>query len=187
MAKFIKSAVFPQDFYTDKRQQFGFIGRSNVGKSSLINAIGNNSKLAFTSKTPGHTKVINYFDFDKFILVDLPGYGYAKTSNDKKSQIYEIIINYLNYGHNINTIFVLCDINVITEDDLLICDFLKKEKINFFVILTKNDKVNKSFFHNNKHKYLNYLKIEESQLMDISSKNKTNIDKLLNLIKSLSN
>ncbi|MDE5599339.1 MAG: ribosome biogenesis GTP-binding protein YihA/YsxC, partial [Ureaplasma sp.] len=129
-AKFIKSATNVEDFFKDKRPQICLVGRSNVGKSSLINALANISNLARVSKTPGRTRLINFFDFDKFVLVDLPGYGYAKADMQTKELIYDLIIKCLNYNEKLTTVIQLCNIDVLTDDDQKMSIFLNKMNVN---------------------------------------------------------
>ena len=188
MIKFIKSANLVDQYFTDKRNQICFVGRSNVGKSSLINALANNTKLAKTSSTPGHTQLVNFFDFNSYVLVDLPGYGFAKTSRDKKDTIQAMIGEYLSWSTKLVAVFQLCNIDVITEDDLKMAKYLqsfKKHNIEHFVLLTKADKVNKSHFDNNKIKIANYLGVDVENILPVSSKNKQNIDKLKALINAI--
>lgn len=93
-----------------KYPEFAFIGRSNVGKSSLINMLCNNRKLAMTSGTPGKTKLVNHFLVNReWYLVDLPGYGYAKMSKTGKKKLEEVIRNYLNFSEEMHLLFVLID------------------------------------------------------------------------------
>ncbi len=185
MVKFIKSANFVAQYFEDSRNQFCFVGRSNVGKSSLINALAN-QKIAKTSSTPGHTKLVNFFDFDKFILVDLPGYGYSKTSGKDSELIQNLIKEYLSWSNRLVCVFQLCNIDVITNDDVEMSKYLnqlsKKHNIDHIVLLTKSDRVNNSHFDNNKLKISNFLNISVDNLLPISVKNKENINKLRSII-----
>ena len=124
-----------------------FIGRSNVGKSSLINAITNNKKLAKTSKTPGRTQSINIFNISEGInLVDLPGYGYANVSKVLQNQLSDLVQNYFEFRSNLIHVFVLIDIKVgIKNSDIDMFDILNNFQKKFSIILTKIDKCPKSF------------------------------------------
>ncbi len=126
MWNFIKSSSAKENWLEHNFAEVCFIGRSNVGKSSLINALSNNNKLAKISKTPGRTQLINYFDTEKGIMVvDLPGYGFAKISKIKKEKMHEMLDEYFKYS-NIHYIFLLFD----TRHGLL------DEDINFFYYLS---------------------------------------------------
>ena len=108
--EFLKS-VGDTNFLESDYSEFAFVGRSNVGKSSLINFITNRKKLAKTSSTPGKTQLINYFLINKsFLLVDLPGYGYAEVGKDKKESWGEFIDAYLNTSKNLKCVYFLLDI-----------------------------------------------------------------------------
>lgn len=188
MVKFIKSANFVDQYFEDKRNQFCFVGRSNVGKSSLINALAN-QKIAKTSSTPGHTKLVNFFDFENFVLVDLPGYGYSKTSGKDSELIQNLIKEYLSWSNKLVCVFQLCNIDVITNDDVEMSNYLNqlsiKHNIEHFVLLTKSDRVNNSHFDNNKIKIAKFLNINETNLLPVSAKNKTNISKLKGIIQAI--
>lgn len=130
---------------SQKFPEFAFIGRSNVGKSSLINMLCNNRKLAMTSGTPGKTKLVNHFLVNReWYLVDLPGYGYAKMSKTGKKKLEEVIRNYLNFSEEMHLLFVLID----SRHDIgrLDMDFLMElgnSGIPFAIIFTKADKLGK--------------------------------------------
>lgn len=185
MCKFIKSASSQKDWIIDSKKEICFIGRSNVGKSTLINTLAN-KKIAKTSNTPGRTQLVNFFDFGQYRLVDLPGYGFAKVSKEQRKNLSIMLEEYLSNRSNLFAIFQICDINVITQDDIDVSNML--ENIfgdNHFIILNKLDKQNKSFFDNNKKKISNYLEISEDKLIPISCKTKQNVSKLNNLIKDV--
>ena len=141
MAKFIKSAYSDADWINDQTTEIAFIGRSNVGKSSLINALAN-QKIAITSKTPGRTQLANFYDFGKYRIIDLPGYGYAKANKAKKVDLIKVIDNVFTNRVNIFAFFQICDANVITEEDVNMHKYLAKKFANCFVILNKVDKNN---------------------------------------------
>lgn len=125
-----------------KFPEFAFIGRSNVGKSSLINMLCNNGKLAMTSGKPGKTRLVNHFLINrKWYLVDLPGYGYAKLSATGKQKLEQVIRNYINFSEEMVLLFVLID----SRHDLMKTDMdflieLGQSRIPFAIIFTKGDK-----------------------------------------------
>lgn len=127
-----------------KRQlpEFAFIGRSNVGKSSLINCLCNNNKLAMTSSTPGKTKLVNHFLInDSWYLVDLPGYGFAKTGNKGRAEIAEVIKDYILNSEQLVMLFVLIDSrHDIGRIDIDFISELGEHGIPFALIMTKCDK-----------------------------------------------
>ena len=123
-----------------------FIGRSNVGKSSLINAITKTKKLAKTSKTPGRTQSINIFEINnKINLVDLPGYGFAKVSKIKRDNLMLLIEEYIKKRNNLSHIYLLIDSKVgLKNSDIDMIDYINYCKKIFSIILTKIDKVSKN-------------------------------------------
>lgn len=144
-AVFAGSSTRVSEKSRQKYPEFAFIGRSNVGKSSLINMLCNNRKLAMTSGTPGKTKLVNHFLVNReWYLVDLPGYGYAKMSKTGKKKLEEVIRNYLNFSEEMHLLFVLID----SRHDIgrLDMDFLMElgnSGIPFAIIFTKADKLGK--------------------------------------------
>ena len=124
-----------------------FSGRSNVGKSSLINKIVNRKNLARTSSKPGKTGTINFYKLDKLRFVDLPGYGYAKVSESEKKRWADLMEGYFNSNRNIKLVLQIIDMrHAPTKNDLEMLDFLKYNGFNFVVVLTKSDKLNKTQF-----------------------------------------
>lgn len=125
-----------------KLPEFAFIGRSNVGKSSLINMLTGNGRLAMTSSTPGKTKLINHFLVnDRWYLVDLPGYGYAKTGREGREELRRIILDYILGSEELVCLFVLVDSRFdITRADLDFLAVLGENGVPFAVIFTKCDK-----------------------------------------------
>ncbi len=129
----------------DGLPQFAFSGRSNVGKSSLINTLLNRKKLARVSSEPGKTITVNYYKVDKSLyLVDLPGYGYAKRSENEKKQWSQLVDSYVT-GDDVTCIVQLIDLKVgITDDDYMMLEWMSDAGIPFFVVATKADKLNKT-------------------------------------------
>lgn len=153
-----------------------FIGRSNVGKSSIINAITKSKKLAKTSKTPGRTQNINLFLInDKINIIDLPGYGYAKISKIKRQELSYLIKNYLINRENLKQIFVLIDCKVgLKDSDIDILDIISESDKQFSIILTKVDKCATNFINKQKKSLLSLFKNYKSHFNTIfsSSSNK---------------
>ncbi|VEU76415.1 ribosome biogenesis GTP-binding protein YihA/YsxC [Mycoplasmopsis columboralis] len=146
MFKFVKSSSNRSNWYDHSNNEVAFWGRSNVGKSSLINALTNNSKLARVSKTPGRTQLINFFENEfNAVFVDLPGYGYAKLSQTQKQQMMLMIEEYLTQRPNLVNLFLLIDArHGLTKIDMQIIQFLALNKITFSVVYTKIDKLKQS-------------------------------------------
>jgi len=131
--------------------EYAFIGRSNVGKSSLINYLVNNKKLSKTSQTPGKTQLINHFLInEKWYLVDLPGYGYAKTSQKNRLKWQGFISDYILQRENLLNLFVLIDSRLPPQKiDLDFMEWLGEKQIPFAIVFTKIDKVNSSTLNKN--------------------------------------
>lgn len=145
-ATFVKSAAKLSDCVKTGLPEYAFIGRSNVGKSSLINMLCNNNKLAKTSATPGKTQLINIFLINQnWHLVDLPGYGYAKTSKATRDKFSTLIIDYCTKRDNLVCLFVLIDSRLpLQQIDLEFMQWCAEKEIPFSVIYTKADKNSKS-------------------------------------------
>jgi GTP-binding protein len=146
-AVFTKSSPRVQDAPTPDIPEYAFIGRSNVGKSSLINMLTGRKKLAKTSNTPGKTQLINYFLINRdeqnkgWYLVDLPGYGYAKVSKVSRKKWERIIRDYLIKRENLQCVFTLIDSRIPPQQpDLDFIDFLGEMRIPFVLAFTKTDK-----------------------------------------------
>ena len=142
-AKFVISAVNTNQFPNDDLPHIVFAGRSNVGKSSILNALLNRKQLAFSGSTPGKTRQINFFNIDeKIYFVDLPGYSYATMSKAEMAKISSTIEKYFKISKNIALVVMLVDIrHKPTKDDIMMYDFLINSNLNFIVVPTKADKV----------------------------------------------
>lgn len=179
--KFLKSARSISDLIRDDISEVCFIGRSNVGKSSLINAISN-SKVAKTSNTPGRTRLINYFSYEKIRIVDLPGYGYAKVSKTQIIDLADTIETYMLNAKNLKCVFQICDANVITKIDAEMSNFFAENFNKHFVILNKCDKGSYGFYKNKVSQIAEYLNINEESLIFVSAKKRINIENLKKII-----
>ncbi len=142
-AKFAGSSTQISQKPARKLPEFAFIGRSNVGKSSLINMLCGNGKLAMTSGTPGKTRLVNHFLInDSWYLVDLPGYGFAKLPDKERAKLQDVIRDYLNHSEEMVMLFVLIDIrHDIGKIDMDFLNELGESDIPFAIIFTKGDKL----------------------------------------------
>ena len=173
-------------FPTDNLPEILFVGRSNVGKSSFINALCNKT-IARTSSNPGKTQVINFFMInDSFYFVDVPGYGYARVSKTKIEEFGKMIENYITNRVNLKAVFLLVDFKVgPTKDDILMYEFLKFYNKKIYIICTKADKVNMSTTTKATKAVLEKLNVTASDIIITSSESKKGMDKCLNVIEEL--
>ncbi len=170
--------------------EYAFIGRSNVGKSSLINMLTNQKKLAKTSATPGKTQLINHFKInDSWFLVDLPGYGYAKTSKANRKKFQKIITDYFLKRPNLVNAFVLVDSRHEPQKiDLAFMRWLGEHGIPFAIVFTKADKLSSNELGKNLKKYkLQFLKEWENmpKTFVTSATSKLGKDEIINYIERL--
>ena len=143
--EFTYSAGLSSQIKESLKSEIVFSGRSNVGKSSLINKLCGRKALARVSSKPGKTATINFFDAKNFTLVDLPGYGYAKVSKSEKLRWAELVEGYFGLHRNIALVVQIVDIrHRPTADDLNMINFLSQSEIPFIVVMTKSDKLNKN-------------------------------------------
>lgn len=179
-------AVRMSQYPDDHKPEFLLVGRSNVGKSSFINTVLNRKNIARTSATPGKTQTLNFYLMNNsFMLVDAPGYGYAKTAKESRVDFGGLIENYLNSDVNCKGIFLIIDIrHEPSEDDQLVYEFLKQFDFEIFVVATKVDKIGKSFIQ----RHTNIIK--KSFGMDLndkvyvfSSETKFKIEEIENIFK----
>ena len=147
--RFETSAAKPSQFITDNLPQIVVTGKSNVGKSSLINSIGNNGKLARTSSTPGKTRLVNYFLADNyFYIVDLPGYGFAKAPKSEQAQWQSLMDGFFSSGSAKKALMLVDIRHDPTNEDKLMRDYLQYYNLNITVVATKADKIAKSKVNN---------------------------------------
>ena len=146
-ATFIKSAIGTDEIFEDGTPQIVFIGRSNVGKSSVINSFANQKNLARTSSFPGRTQQINIFLINKaFYLIDLPGYGFAKVPKETQEKLQKMINWYLfNSDYVFKKVILIIDAKIgPTDDDMEMCYSLEKEDKDIIILANKIDKINQS-------------------------------------------
>ncbi len=143
-AKFVTSAATPRQFLLPQKPMLAVCGKSNSGKSTLINLLAGQKKLAKTSAAPGRTRLVNYFDFGAFLLADLPGYGYAAVSKEEKAKWGKTLDAFFAEKDKIARAFVLTDIRRDpSEDDMQMINFLAYHRIPFTVVATKCDKISR--------------------------------------------
>ncbi len=143
-AEFITSVASKNNYYKTDKPIIAVAGKSNVGKSSIINLLAKNKKLARTSVTPGRTRLINYFDFGDFVLADLPGYGFAKVSKEEKQKWADLMEDFL-ANEKLSLLISLVDIrHDPTADDIQMINYLYHYRIPFVLVATKADKLAKT-------------------------------------------
>ena len=171
--------------------EIAFIGRSNVGKSSILNMLLNKRSIAKVSKTPGKTKLINYFLInDSMYFVDLPGYGYAKLSKQNKFEISKITKSYFTDREQLKQIFLLIDVrHEIQKSDYSFMVFLKSLNKDFIIIFTKTDKIKDSLIEDHCKNYLQSIKnlYSKNIYFKSSSKSKNGKEEILNYIEKTIN
>lgn len=166
--------------------EIAFAGRSNVGKSSLLNKLFMRKNLARVSSVPGKTITINFYGVDGVNFVDLPGYGYAKVSRSEKQRWAKMMEGYFNSDRNIKLVIQLVDMrHPPTEDDIMMMEFLESTGIDFVVVMTKSDKLNKGDYKKRLEKSkaeLNF--IDSDYIIPFSSQTGENIEKIKAIIES---
>ena len=184
-AKLTATAVKYEQYPPTDLPEIALVGRSNVGKSSLINCLANRKNMARTSSTPGKTATINFYDFGgKFRIVDLPGYGYAKVSQKEREKWAGMIENYLSKRENLVLVIQLVDArHKPTTDDKTMFDWIKTYNYEPFVVATKLDKLKKSQVEGNLTKIYEELQLnEESVLIPFSAESRVGREEVLELI-----
>lgn len=166
-AEFILSAASPEQFIRDGRKQLAFAGRSNVGKSSVINRLLNRKNLARVGALPGKTTQINYFLIDeKFYLVDLPGYGYAKVSKSERDRWGRLMENYFQSSGLIDLGVLIVDArHKPTGDDETMCDFFRAGDCPMIVVANKLDKLKKSEIEHNLALIRETLDLDDNEIL----------------------
>ena len=181
-AKFQTSLAEFKDFPGQGLTEIAFAGKSNVGKSSLINALTHNSKLARTSSEPGKTRLVNFFLLnDSFYLVDLPGYGFARASKQEKEKWSGMIEGYLQKSENLRHVVQLVDIrHAPTEEDQMMTNYLRHYEIPFTVVATKADKLSKAQRSRSIPVICRTLVVQPWEIIACSSEDGTGLEALTN-------
>ncbi len=184
-SEFIISAVAPAQYPKDNRVEIAFVGRSNVGKSSLINTLTNRRKLVKVSGTPGKTRLVNFFLINnEFYFVDLPGYGYAKVSKVEKESWGKVIETYLTNREQLKKIILLVDCrHKPSSDDINMYKWIKHYNYDIIVVATKIDKLTKNELQKNLKMIRETLSLDPSdELLTFSSLKKYGKEELLDII-----
>lgn len=181
--RFIKSAIKPQEFPLPDKPEVAVVGRSNVGKSSLINAIFKRS-IAKVSATPGKTRLINFFSFgDDLYFVDLPGYGFASISKSERLNWQKMIESYLLNRENLKMVIMLVDSRYPpTNLDFLMKEWLESHSIPYVVVATKVDKLNQSEKARVKKVIKETLELKHDRIILTSAKEGMGIGDLISFI-----
>lgn len=194
-SKYVASAVRADQYPPTRMIEAAFIGRSNVGKSSLINSLCRRNGLARVSATPGKTQTINFYELEakrtdeglderaKFYLVDLPGYGFAKTNRNNKEQWSGFISKYLSCSDNLGLVCQLIDIrHKPMESDLECYQWLKDCGLRVQIVLTKSDKLSKNAAMSQKALFKREMGLSEDDIITYTSSQHTNRGELINRI-----
>ncbi|MBU3143542.1 ribosome biogenesis GTP-binding protein YihA/YsxC [Clostridium sp. CF012] len=189
-SEFIISAVKPAQYPTDNLVEYAFVGRSNVGKSSLINTLTNRRKLVKVSGTPGKTRLINFFLINEsFYFVDLPGYGYAKVSKTEQAKWGKMMEDYLVRRPQLQKVALLVDCRrKPTKDDLLMYGWIKHFGYEVVIVATKKDKLNRTELVQNNKLIRETLNLDDNEeIINISSLKKIGVKELLgNMLSNIS-
>ena len=186
-AVFITSVASADKFYKTDKPMIAVVGKSNVGKSSIINMLANKKKLAKTSVTPGRTRLINYFDFGEFVLADLPGYGFAKVSKEEKKKWADLLEKFL-AREKLALVISLVDIrHKPTEDDVMMINYLYHYALPFALVATKADKLSKTKIKPSIKDIATYLKLGIADVTATSAETGLGKDELIKIIEQVIN
>lgn len=182
--KFELSVMNPSQYPNNNLPEIVLAGKSNVGKSSFINAMINRKSLARTSSSPGKTRQLNFYNMDDiFYFVDLPGYGYSEMSKKEQAKVSESINLYLKKRKNINLIILLVDIrHAPGENDKIMLDYIKNTGRRYIVIASKSDKIAKTKVANYVENLSNELDVPADLIFSFSSETKSTVNELWDVI-----
>lgn len=183
----VMSAVNKSQYPSEGLPQIAFVGRSNVGKSSLINTLLNRRKIARVSQTPGKTRTINFYEINNdFYFVDLPGYGYAKLSKQEKSNWGQIMDEYFIHSRDLKHVFVLVDIrHSPKEDDIRMVEYVRYYDIPLSIIATKSDKLTRNHQMKSIAEICRSLKVNREDVFLVSSLKKTGQDEIMDFVETI--
>ena len=187
-ARFVISVADKEKILTEEIPEIAVAGKSNVGKSSFINFMTNNGKLAKTSSTPGKTRLINYFEINKgeFMLVDLPGYGFAKVTDAEKAKWAKLMEGYILESRNLANVFILVDVrHEPTALDKQMVNFLQYYTIPSTVIATKCDKLSRAQISRRKREIAAAFAMGEGNIITVSSLTKVGKEAVLDRIEQV--
>lgn len=187
-AEFVISAVSPKQYPTDNLPEIALAGRSNVGKSSLINKFINRKNLARTSSKPGKTQTLNYYLINKdyFYFVDLPGYGFAQVSHQVKEKWSKFIDEYLLHRENLRGVMQIVDLrHPPSKDDVMMYEWLQHVNADVLVVATKADKISKGQWQKHVKQIREGLKADKSQqIIVFSAENGQGLEEVMNWVES---
>lgn len=185
-AKFFKSCYLREQLFESKKKEVVFVGRSNVGKSSIINKIFNRKHLARTSNVPGKTASINFYDVEDLYFVDFPGYGFSKIAKFKKKLWENLAEDYFSSNRRIALAILVIDIRRGIQDlDFEMIKYLVYRKLYFIVILNKIDKLKKKEIEENTNKVKTDLSfLRNIKIILFSTKTGTGVEELKNLLET---
>jgi GTP-binding protein len=185
-AKFITSAASKSQFINSDKPIIAVCGKSNVGKSSFINMLAGQKKLARVSQEPGRTRLVNYFDFGAFILADLPGYGFAKVSKTEKAKWAKMLDDFFAEKDKIAHVFSLCDVrHDPTADDQSMVEYLYYHTIPFTIVATKADKLSKLQVNKSINNIASIYKCGEGNIIATSAQTKQGLASVLEKIEQI--
>lgn len=169
----------PEDYPKEGKPEFVFLGRSNVGKSSLLNAVTNRKKLAYTSGNPGKTRALHFYSYNNVIIVDVPGYGFAKVSKKVQETFAQMIETYLTSREVLKEAFVLVDArHAPSVEDVQMVEYLSYFQIPYTIVVTKADKVSQPKRAKTFKQITDTLQVALDQLLITASETGEGIDAL---------